>query len=61
MSGRVRNALGTAIAMAIGVGLYDVLTGRLSVNTAYRSIFMAVFLFVVFLVVPMRKPPSQPD
>ena len=45
--------------MAIGTALYDVIKGRLSVETAYRATFMALFLSVVFLIFPMKKLPSR--
>jgi hypothetical protein len=59
MSDRVRNALEAAVGVAIGTALYDVIKGGLSVETAYRATFMALFLSVVYLIIPIKKPSSR--
>lgn len=55
MSDRTREAMKSGVATGIGMAIYDLLNGKLGVDTAYRAAFVSVFCAVVYWVFPIKR------
>lgn len=55
MSVHTLEAMKSGVATGIGMAIYDLLNGKLGVDTAYRAAFVSVFCAVGFLVFPIKR------
>jgi hypothetical protein len=58
MSDQMREAMKFGFGIGVGTALYDLLTGSLGVETAYRATFIGIFCTFAFWVFPIKKSPS---